>query len=269
MAGLVAYGTYLPYNRLERSAIGAALGSPGGKGTRTVASFDEDATTMGVEAARAALAVGARRRRAGGGVLRHRQPAVSRQDQRHRGARRPRPARQRAGRRHGWRRAIGHRGASGRRPTPAVPRSAVLLTSATACRVGATSARAATAPPPSVRRRGRDRRADRRGVGHRGVPRALAPPGRSGVAPVGGAIRGGHLRRPGRAGVHRRPQGRRRHRRRRRPRRHHRPAPEGRPAASEGPGRADRCPGRRPDHRDRSHRHGSSRDPAGRRPRPG
>lgn len=56
MAGVIAYGTYLPYNRLERSAIGAALGTPAGKGTRAVASFDEDATTMGVEAARAALA---------------------------------------------------------------------------------------------------------------------------------------------------------------------------------------------------------------------
>src|SRR5205807_5819755 len=57
VAGVIAYGTYLPYNRLERSAIGAALGTPAGKGTRAVASFDEDATTMGVEAARGALAV--------------------------------------------------------------------------------------------------------------------------------------------------------------------------------------------------------------------
>ena len=57
VSGVVAYGTYLPYHRLERSAIGAALGTPGGKGTRTVASYDEDATTMGVEAARVALAM--------------------------------------------------------------------------------------------------------------------------------------------------------------------------------------------------------------------
>jgi 3-hydroxy-3-methylglutaryl CoA synthase/uncharacterized OB-fold protein len=54
--GLVAYGTYIPYWRLERSAIGAALGTPAGTGTRAVASYDENSTTMGVEAARAALA---------------------------------------------------------------------------------------------------------------------------------------------------------------------------------------------------------------------
>ena len=55
MAGIVSYGVYLPYHRLKRETIGAALGSPAGKGTRSVASYDEDATTMGVEAARLAL----------------------------------------------------------------------------------------------------------------------------------------------------------------------------------------------------------------------
>ena len=53
--GIVAYGAYVPYWRLQRSAIAAALGSGGGKGTRAVASYDEDATSMGVEAARLAL----------------------------------------------------------------------------------------------------------------------------------------------------------------------------------------------------------------------
>ncbi len=53
--GLIGYGTYLPYHRLQRSAITAALGSGGGRGTRTVAGFDEDATSMSVEAARALL----------------------------------------------------------------------------------------------------------------------------------------------------------------------------------------------------------------------
>lgn len=51
---LVSYGAYVPYRRLQRSAIRAALGSGGGKGTRSVASYDEDTTSMGVEAARAA-----------------------------------------------------------------------------------------------------------------------------------------------------------------------------------------------------------------------
>lgn len=55
MQGIVAYGAYVPYWRLQRSAIGAGLGSAGGKGTRAVASYDEDATSMGVEAARLAL----------------------------------------------------------------------------------------------------------------------------------------------------------------------------------------------------------------------
>ncbi|MEY2422133.1 MAG: hypothetical protein QOI95_2200 [Acidimicrobiaceae bacterium] len=55
MQGIVAYGAYVPYWRLQRSAIGAALGAAGGKGTRAVASYDEDATSMGVEAARLAL----------------------------------------------------------------------------------------------------------------------------------------------------------------------------------------------------------------------
>ena len=53
--GIVAYGAYVPYYRLQRAAIGAALGAGGGKGTRAVASFDEDTTSMGVEAARIAM----------------------------------------------------------------------------------------------------------------------------------------------------------------------------------------------------------------------
>jgi hydroxymethylglutaryl-CoA synthase len=53
---IVAYGTYVPYWRLDRKAIAAALGSPAGRGTRTVASFDEDTTSIGVEAGRVAVA---------------------------------------------------------------------------------------------------------------------------------------------------------------------------------------------------------------------
>jgi 3-hydroxy-3-methylglutaryl CoA synthase/uncharacterized OB-fold protein len=55
MPGIVAYGAYVPYWRLDRSKIGEALGTAGGKGARSVASYDEDTTSMGVEAARAAL----------------------------------------------------------------------------------------------------------------------------------------------------------------------------------------------------------------------
>jgi 3-hydroxy-3-methylglutaryl CoA synthase len=57
-AGIAAWGTYIPYWRLQRSAIASVLGSGGGKGTRAVASYDEDTTTLGVEAGRRALAVG-------------------------------------------------------------------------------------------------------------------------------------------------------------------------------------------------------------------
>jgi hydroxymethylglutaryl-CoA synthase len=52
---LIAYASYLPRHRLMREDIGAALGTSAGKGARVVASFDEDSTTMAVEAARAAL----------------------------------------------------------------------------------------------------------------------------------------------------------------------------------------------------------------------
>ena len=56
MAGIVSYGSYIPYRRLKRSAISQMLGIPAGKGERSVASFDEDSVSMAVEAARDALA---------------------------------------------------------------------------------------------------------------------------------------------------------------------------------------------------------------------
>jgi hydroxymethylglutaryl-CoA synthase len=55
MAGIVSYGSYIPYRRLKRSAISAVLGVPGGRGERAVASFDEDSISMAVEALRDAL----------------------------------------------------------------------------------------------------------------------------------------------------------------------------------------------------------------------
>jgi len=56
MAGIVSYGAYVPYWRLSRQAIAASLGTAPAKGTRSVASYDEDTTSMGVEASRMALA---------------------------------------------------------------------------------------------------------------------------------------------------------------------------------------------------------------------
>lgn len=55
MNGIVGYGVYLPYWRLQRERIRAHLGSGGGRGTRSVAGYDEDTTSMGVEAGRRAL----------------------------------------------------------------------------------------------------------------------------------------------------------------------------------------------------------------------
>jgi len=54
--GILAYGAYLPYRRLDRASITAVTGRGGGVGHRSVASYDEDTSTMGVEAARLALA---------------------------------------------------------------------------------------------------------------------------------------------------------------------------------------------------------------------
>jgi len=54
---LLAYASYLPRHRLDREELGVALGTAAGRGRRVAASFDEDSTTMGVEAARSALAV--------------------------------------------------------------------------------------------------------------------------------------------------------------------------------------------------------------------
>jgi hydroxymethylglutaryl-CoA synthase len=55
MAGIVSYGSYIPYRRLKRAAISAVLGIPAGKGEKAVASFDEDSVSMAVEALRDAL----------------------------------------------------------------------------------------------------------------------------------------------------------------------------------------------------------------------
>ncbi len=52
MRGILAHGAHVPYRRLDRGDITAFFGSGGGRGSRAVASFDEDTTSMGAEAAR-------------------------------------------------------------------------------------------------------------------------------------------------------------------------------------------------------------------------
>lgn len=53
--GISAYGTYVPYWRLRHDVIREALGSVPTRGSRAVAGYDEDSTTLAVEAARRAL----------------------------------------------------------------------------------------------------------------------------------------------------------------------------------------------------------------------
>jgi hydroxymethylglutaryl-CoA synthase len=55
VGAILSYGTYLPYWRLRREVISASLGGRAMPGTRAVASYDEDSTSMAVEAARRAL----------------------------------------------------------------------------------------------------------------------------------------------------------------------------------------------------------------------
>ena len=55
MRGIIAAGVHVPHHRLDRQEIAALFGKGGGRGTRSVASYDEDTTTMGAEAARNAL----------------------------------------------------------------------------------------------------------------------------------------------------------------------------------------------------------------------
>jgi 3-hydroxy-3-methylglutaryl CoA synthase/uncharacterized OB-fold protein len=53
--GILGWGVHLPTHRLDLTTIAPVAGSGGGTGMRTVASYDEDTTTMGVEAARRVL----------------------------------------------------------------------------------------------------------------------------------------------------------------------------------------------------------------------
>ncbi|MYG03796.1 MAG: hydroxymethylglutaryl-CoA synthase, partial [Acidobacteriia bacterium] len=50
MAGILRYGSYVPYCRLQRARF-----EGGGRGERAIANFDEDATSLAVEAAREAM----------------------------------------------------------------------------------------------------------------------------------------------------------------------------------------------------------------------
>jgi hydroxymethylglutaryl-CoA synthase len=53
--GLISAAGHLPHWRLQRSAVAGVLGGNRGKGSRSVASYDEDSVTMAVAAGRTAL----------------------------------------------------------------------------------------------------------------------------------------------------------------------------------------------------------------------
>lgn len=55
MAGIVAYGAYIPFYRLNRAEIARAWGTATSPGERAVANYDEDSLTMAVAAARDCL----------------------------------------------------------------------------------------------------------------------------------------------------------------------------------------------------------------------
>jgi len=55
MRGIISWGAHVPYRRLDCSTIPEFFGSGGGRTSRSVASFDEDTTSMAVEAARPAM----------------------------------------------------------------------------------------------------------------------------------------------------------------------------------------------------------------------
>ncbi|WP_260287180.1 OB-fold domain-containing protein [Peribacillus aracenensis] len=51
MKGIISYGAYIPYNRLQRKKIGEFFGKSGLSGEKAIAGYDEDSVSMGVEAA--------------------------------------------------------------------------------------------------------------------------------------------------------------------------------------------------------------------------
>jgi len=108
MRGIVSTAGYVPTAACSVPPWRRCFGSGGGKGTRAVASHDEDTTTMGVEAARLALRSAPAAARRPSGSPPPRRPTST--DQRRRRPRRPPPAGRGAGLRLRWGAAVGRRG---------------------------------------------------------------------------------------------------------------------------------------------------------------
>ena len=215
---IVAAGAYRPVpapGARPRSPRRSAR--PPAPGTRAVASYDEDTTTMGVEAARIALAGLPADATAAAAAVRHRRSRLSRQDERHRDPRRARPRPDGRAYDLGGSARSGDRRAAARRRGSASRRSSCWPTCAPDCPAGPTSATAATARPRSWSRHGSDAEithgARARLVDAR-VPRPLAPARASASSHVvGGALRRARVRPAGAGRVRRRVQGGRARRR--------------------------------------------------------
>ena len=95
MAGIVSYGAYVPYWRLQRSAIGASARRRGRRRATQRGQLRRGHDVDGRRGGPARARRRARRVRAGPAGLRHHRPGLPRQDQRHRDPRRARPPRRR------------------------------------------------------------------------------------------------------------------------------------------------------------------------------
>ena len=222
MRGIQSWSAYLPYRRLDRTQIAPFVGQGGGKGTRTVASFDEDSTTMGVEAAR--LALRGRDLVPAQLLFATTFPAYADRTNAtaiHAALRLPDTDARVRLRRVGPRRRSA-RSCSRSRVGP-IPRSSSPATCAPACPAAARRRRAATPPTAFVVGSDADRtggrRARRFGERHRRVRRALAGAGRAAHQDLGREVQRDQLRAARRAGVERGARRGRPHRQRRRRRR--------------------------------------------------
>ena len=211
MRGIISAAGYVPHRRLDARRSRSSSAPAAARAPAPVASYDEDTTTMGVEAARLALRRRRRRRVARALLVRdRRRPPTSTRPTPptiHAALRLDRDGRGLRLRRRG---ALGHRRAARR----AARRRARVLVVAADIRTGL----------PDRGRRGRRRRAARRpagrrrhrpdrsspsclgaGVGHRGVPRPLAHARRAALAASGrsASARRSTSRSPSRRGTRR------------------------------------------------------------------
>ena len=264
--GIIAYGAYVPYYRLQKAAITAALGTGGGRGTRAVASYDEDATSMAVEASRTAM------KTAPDGLVPESvyfasatPPYLDKTNANVIHAALDLPSRVFAGDVGGAPRSVNaalRSALDGSRPTLVVAADVRSGRPGSSDEANTGDAAVAWLIGDDERRSGH-RRVVRRGIVHRRVPRPVAPAGVELLPSVGRTIRRARLPaagdRSGRSGVQGVPSGAGRHRRRGA----RRVARPGRRGAAQAAGVDATNVDRRPDRGARQHRHAPRRAGAG------